>query len=265
MKTNQPLSEFAYRQLLQRLVDGRIGSGQRVSQQKLADELSVGLTPIREAIRRMCDEGLLYQKPQSGTFVAEPDRRTLIEAYEVRCALETQAVESAAGRISKADLDLLDRCCKRTQKTGRMLEKSGVKMLDENLTREFLEADMLYHHSIMQAAGNVYAMKIVSTGQIRNRAFGYRSHFRDLAHIKRVFSIHTKIIKALRRGDGKVAGRFMGQHINQSMAEAVEAFDRNAAMENPVYSRTRCITDNIKEILSNSKSENIGKLHGKIK
>lgn len=251
METNQPLSEFAYSQILQRLVDGRIASGQRVSQQKLADELSVGLTPIREAIRRMCDEGLLYQKPQSGTFVVEPDRRMLIEVYEVRRALEAQAAEAAAGQISKENLDLLDRCCKRTQKVAAMLEASGMRILDEDMTREFLEADMLYHHTIMQAAGNSYAMKIALTGQIRNRAFGYRSHFRDVAHIKRVFGIHSKIVDALRRGDGKAAARYMRRHVDQSMAEAVEAFDRKAVSENAGNKNRRHAADSINEIINN--------------
>ena len=61
-QNRKTLSDFAYSQLLQRLINGSIAPGKRVSQQKLAREMSIGLTPVREAIQRMCDEGLLYQK-----------------------------------------------------------------------------------------------------------------------------------------------------------------------------------------------------------
>lgn len=245
----ETLREFAYRQLLQRLIDGRIPPGQRVSQQTLAEEMSIGLTPIREAIRRMCDEGLLYQKPQSGTFVAEPDRRTLFEVYEVRCALEVQAVLAAAGKISNAEFTLLETSCRRTKQVGRKLRASGGTVLDETLTREFLEADMLFHHTLLRAGGNVYAMKIISTGQIRNRAFGYHSHVRDLRHVAWVYRIHSQIVRALRRGQYAAAAEWMQRHIHRSMTEALDAFDRKAAMKNPGYTRDHSLVVNLNEIL----------------
>ncbi|MBN1556235.1 MAG: GntR family transcriptional regulator [Phycisphaerae bacterium] len=244
------MSDIAYRQLLQRLMEGRIAPGTRVSQQRLAEEMAVGLTPIREAIRRMCDEGLLYQKPQSGTFVVEPDRRTLREVYEVRCVLEVQAVLSAVGKISQADLALLDDCCRRTNRVARRLRESGLEKLNEELTREFLEADMLYHHTIQQAAGNVYAMKIISTGQIRNRAFGYHSHVRDLKHVAWVYRIHKQIVRALRNGDRQAAGETMQRHLHRSMTEALEMFDRKTAWQNPSFARDHTMVANINEILT---------------
>jgi DNA-binding GntR family transcriptional regulator len=255
----QSHSEFAYRQLLQRLIDGRIPPGRRVSQQKLAKQMSIGLTPIREAIRRMCDEGLLYQKPQSGTFVVEPDRRTLFEVYQVRCALEVQAVLSAAGKLSNTQYILLEKSCQRTRRAGRKLRDSGLGVLDEELTREFLEADMLFHHTIMQAAGNVYAMKIISTGQIRNRAFGYHSHVRDLRHVAWVYRIHSRIMRALRRGEYAAAGEWMQRHIHRSMTEALEAFDRKAAMKNPGYTRDHSQVVNLNEILMKQLSSIFGR------
>ncbi|MDD4061935.1 MAG: FCD domain-containing protein, partial [Kiritimatiellae bacterium] len=139
----------------------------------------------------MCDEGLLYQKPQSGTFVVEPDRRTLREVYEVRCALEVQAVQAAVGKLSPTDFAQLDTSRRGTREAARKLRRASIQALDEKLTREFLEADLLFHHTIMQAAGNVYAMKIISTGQIRNRAFGFHSHYRDLRHVAWVYRIHS--------------------------------------------------------------------------
>jgi len=242
-------SEFAYRQLLQRLIDGRIPPHQRVSQQMLAEELAIGLTPIREAIRRMCDEGLLYQKPQSGTFVVEPDRRTLREVYEVRCALEIQAVQTATGKLSPADFAQLHPSCLGTRQVARKLRSAGINALDEELTREFLEADLLFHHTIMQAAGNVYAMKIISTGQIRNRAFGFHSHYRDLRHVAWVYRIHSQIVRALQRSDAAAAGKFMQQHIHRSMIEALEAFDRKTARNHPVFRNDQSIATKIHELL----------------
>ena len=156
------------------------------------------------------------------------------------------------GKISNADLQTLEQCTQRTRNVAEALRKSDMELLDEELTREFLEADMLYHHTIMQAAGNVYAMKIISTGQIRNRAFGYKSHRRDLSHVAWVYRIHKQIVRALRTGDKTAGAEYMRTHINRSMTGAVEAYDRKAAMNNPLYNRTHHLAADMNEILKRS-------------
>ena len=93
------LSHKAYAYVQDQLVRGRWGLNERISEKTIADELGISRTPVREAIRKMISEGLLYQVPSSGTFVTNPDRQSISEMFEVRMALEGLAVEKAAELI----------------------------------------------------------------------------------------------------------------------------------------------------------------------
>lgn len=232
---NGSLADGAYNRLIELLISGKLAAGMKVSQQKLARELEMGITPIREAIARLCEDGLLYQKPQSGTYVVEPDRQSLIEAYEVRIALERFAAQQAAQRIRPAELKILRKSISQTASTAKAIKKAKMETLDEELTRQFLQADILFHSTILNTAGNMYLNRLVTAGQIRNRVFGMTSHRRDIAHIGWVVDIHTKVVDAIEAGDSREAADRMEAHIRRSMDEALQAFDRSASAENPTY------------------------------
>ena len=83
----ETLSDVAYRHISKKLVSGELVAGQKLSEQTIAAECGISRTPVREAVRRLTEEGLLYQIPSSGTYVARPDRRQLIDAFDVRMAL----------------------------------------------------------------------------------------------------------------------------------------------------------------------------------
>lgn len=234
-KTQKSLADDAYSKLVELLISGKLEAGMKVSEKKLSAELGIGRTPIREAIRRLCEDGLFYQKPQSGTYIAVPDRQSLIDAYEVRLALESFAAQQAATRIGSDQLAILKIALSQTKSVYDRLKESGLESLDEKLTRDFLAADVLFHSTILQAAGNMLLLKSVTAGQIRNRVFGLASHKRTLGHINRVLKIHKAVIKALSNGDSSSAAESMEIHIRQSMAEALDAFDSAAAGNSPVY------------------------------
>jgi len=218
-------------------------------------ELKMGHTPTREAIRRLCEDGLLYQRPQSGTYVTQPDRQSLVEVYEVRLALESFAARQAAGKITADEIKTLRACIKRTAGTAKSLANLKMKTLDESLTREFLEADIIFHSTILNVAGNVSLMRLVTAGQIRNRVFGMSSHLRDRDHVMRVVDIHTKIVDALEAGDGRQTAENMETHMRQSMTEALDAFDRSARAENPSCGGLAKTAMELQNMLFNIKSE----------
>ncbi len=98
MSTNN-LSGLAYKHISDELANGKLTPGQKISEPVLAKKLGISRTPVREAIQRLQNEGLLQQVPSSGTYVAQTNRAPLIETYEIRLALETMAVRKVAERI----------------------------------------------------------------------------------------------------------------------------------------------------------------------
>ncbi len=223
------LSDKAYRLITKKLLSAELAPGNKISEQQLASECGISRTPVREAIRRLTEEGVLYQIPSSGTYVARVDRHHLTDAYEVRMALECFAVERAVKNLTKEARQTLRQLCDEMHATIAGLRKNKQTVLDGPPLVAFLSADLSFHLLLLQAAGNRLALKIVSSAYQRNQFFGHHSHRRDLRHLAWVWMHHAKIERAVRRGDAHGAKRWLKAHITRSLADALAAFDEAAA------------------------------------
>jgi DNA-binding GntR family transcriptional regulator len=225
----EALSDIAYRYITKKLMAAELAAGQKISEQKIASECGVSRTPVREAIRRLTEEGLLYQIPSSGTYVARVDRHHLTDAYEVRMAIECFAVDQAVKNLTKESRLELRRLCDQMHAAIVKLRTKKEQVLDGKPLVDFLSADLSFHLLLLKAAGNRLALKIVSGAYQRNQFFGHHSHRRDLHHLAWVWMHHAKIERAIRRGDAKGAKRWLKAHITRSMGDAIAAFDQAAA------------------------------------
>lgn len=235
-KTNQAtasLSQMAYDHIRQKLLGGDLSTAKRISEAGIAKEMGISRTPVREAIRQLQNQGILYQVPSSGTFVAQPDRLSLIEAYELREALECFAVGKAVRRMSPDERVELARLCDRMRAAVTSMRDSGKQVLDGEDLQEFLEADLSFHLLLLRAAGNRRILQIFRESHIRNRVFGYRSHRRDLHHVAWVWLAHARIALAVRRRDARAAQQGMRRHIRCSLREALIAFDQRLSSQTP--------------------------------
>jgi len=225
------LSHLAYEHIQRKLLTDRLPIGAKVSEQILARELGISRTPVREAIRRLQSEGVLYQVPSSGTFVAQPDRAQLIEAYEVREALECFATGKAARKMVPKQRTELTLLAKKMLAAIRAFRDSGDPLLDGEPLREFLTADLAFHLLLLKSACNHSVMKMVADVHMRNRVFGYRTHRRDLHHLSWVWLVHARIARAVRKHDAKRARYWMRRHIRASLRDALAAFDKQLASQ----------------------------------
>ncbi|WP_107774959.1 GntR family transcriptional regulator [Nocardioides sediminis] len=98
-------SDVAYAELRGRILDGRIEAGSALKQYVLADELSISITPLREAIRRLSGEGLVVLDAHRNARVAAMDPVEARELVEARRALESEAAGLAATRRTDEDVE----------------------------------------------------------------------------------------------------------------------------------------------------------------
>ena len=224
MSTNN-LSDLAYKHLSDKLLNGQLTPGQKISEPALAKQLGISRTPVREAIQRLQNEGLLQQVPSSGTYVAQTNRVPLIETYEIRLALETMAVRKVAERIRPRDLPKLKKCCDQMKSIINTMQKKKIDGIEGDLLVKFLSADMDFHLTIMKLAGNRTALKLITDAHMRNRIFGYLCRYRDLDHARQTLSVHSNIVKAVTEHDADAAYKLLYDHIELSMTEAIEVLD----------------------------------------
>ncbi|MDQ0391971.1 GntR family transcriptional regulator [Labrys monachus] len=95
-----PLRDQIYQLVRSLIIIGQLRPGQPVNEIEIAEQLGVSRTPVREAVKRISDEGLINVFAQNGTFVTEISRKALEEAYIIRNALEMESVRRAAGQMT---------------------------------------------------------------------------------------------------------------------------------------------------------------------
>jgi DNA-binding GntR family transcriptional regulator len=219
------LAQRAYQYLQEQLWCGVLTPGAKVSETRLAGEIGMSRTPVREAIRRMENEGLITQVPSSGTFVAVPTRAEIVEAYEVRMAIESFAVRKAVQRMKPVQLLELQKLCDQMLAAIRDFRDSKKEIMTGGPLRRYLNADLAFHLLLLKAADNHRALTIFGDVQLISSVFGCRSHRRDLHHVAWVWRYHARVARAVRRRDADAAQRHLARHMQESMNAAVDAYD----------------------------------------
>ena len=105
---NLTLSQRVYQHLREEILSDRLPPGTELSEVAISTELAISRGPIREAMGRLAAEGLINIRPRRRAEVRSLTPQELIDAYEVREALEVLAVRLAVPRVTEADLTRLD-------------------------------------------------------------------------------------------------------------------------------------------------------------
>ena len=92
-------------QIRDEILSGRLPSGQRLVEAKIAGTLDVSRGPVREAFKLLCAEGLLEEEPRRGMYVVSLTPDDIREIYDLRSAIEGRAAQLLAASHRDADLD----------------------------------------------------------------------------------------------------------------------------------------------------------------
>ncbi|OAI55082.1 GntR family transcriptional regulator [Planctomycetaceae bacterium SCGC AG-212-F19] len=221
------LRHQAYEYIQQQILAGTLTGGSQVSELSLAKAIGISRTPVREAVRQLVHEGVLEQVPRFGTIVRSPERQDIVDLYELREALESYAASQAADRIDRDDLALLGRLCDEIAGVAAAARKKGAASLDAAGLKRFVAADLAFHMVMIRAAGNRRILKTVADSRVLTRLFSTPRQRHELAIVDKTYRYHSKILRALRRGDAPAARDLLAEHIRASRDEALEYHDRH--------------------------------------
>ncbi len=151
LDTYKPLREVVCETLRTAIIGGVLKPGQRLMEIQLAEELGVSRTPVREAIRKLEQEGFVDITPRRGTYVANISIKDVIDVYEIRTALDMLAAELAAERITDEELGQL---------------KLQLKKISEVVEHEDMEKigdyDWAFHEVLYKASRNDRLVGIIN-------------------------------------------------------------------------------------------------------
>ncbi|MGO9409204.1 MAG: GntR family transcriptional regulator [Spirochaetia bacterium] len=141
------LVDHVYEHLLEQIITGAIRYGDTISIKGVASRLSVSSMPVREALKRLEFEGVVDIKPRSSCAVRVPSRRTILEVYALREALEVYALSCCGARVSRESVARMERIVNNMRGLGNETDPGEKEKKAIALDREF-------HSEICALAGN---------------------------------------------------------------------------------------------------------------
>lgn len=188
--------------------NGALVPGELYSVYQLAARLGVSRSPVRDALLRLAETGLVRFERNRGFRVMSPDPHQIAEIMAIRLALEVPAAARAARAASAEQLGALHAefdAMAAAAESAPAAEAEG----------EFMLHDQRLHALILDLAGNQQARRIVDNLRDATRLVGASTvlHSRTLAD---VHAEHGALLDALDAGDAEAAATAMGQHIRQT-------------------------------------------------
>ena len=201
------LTDVAYRAIREHILENYV-PGQPLGQQELADKLAVSKTPVREALRRLAEEGLARQVPNRGYWMVQLAEQDIKEIYEVREALEGMTARLAALKMPPDELtrlqDLFASVAEDSAETG------------EDLMEEI--GDQL-HQAILKSAGNGRITRVLSliNGQLDIVKMMGRAMVTEAPPTGRLaFEEHSEVLRALIERNPDSSEQAMRRHLRNS-------------------------------------------------
>jgi DNA-binding GntR family transcriptional regulator len=213
----QSLTRRVHAALRSKLLDGTLPPGSRLEYKQLAIDLGVSTTPVREAVMQLASEGFVELIPSLGAVVRALNQNSARECYEVREAVETFAALKAAERLSPRHLELLHKHLEIMQRHYQDVLGRGTNHLDVPALREFLDADLAFHKTILLGARNPALARTGEQSHIQSRLFFAGRGIHDLVRLRSAYEQHAAVFEALERRDGPAASEAMRHHIRTSL------------------------------------------------
>jgi DNA-binding GntR family transcriptional regulator len=201
------LAEQVYAEVKARMHDFRLVPGDRFSEAELGVQLGVSRTPVREALLRLRNEGLLDVESKSGWFVRPIDFDKLEQLYDLRVILEAASVQRLCTRAEPApELDPL-KAVWLVPVAERLADGREVGALDEN-----------FHATLVHAAGNAEMARVHWDVTERIRIIR-RLDFTRADRVDATYAEHAKILRSIIQRKPEQAQLLLKSHIEQSKAE----------------------------------------------
>lgn len=195
------LSQKVYHLLKAEIIKESLKPGNKLLEEKIAKQLGVSRTPIREALKQLAAEGFVKMIPNQGMMVSKTSIKDIQEVLQIRGVLEELAARLAAKLIKKEEIKELEKYIEQME-----------YYTNKNDFLAFSEMDAEFHELVLNICGS-------------NRLIQIRKNLSDQAHRYRIRSLsipgrlkhslkeHREIVEALMQKDSEQADRLSQKHI----------------------------------------------------
>lgn len=206
------LTELVFAAIRDRIVETSLAPGSSVSEAMLSKELDVSKTPVREALLRLRQIGLV-EPTTRGLRVTLPSATSVRHAFEYRAALESGAGIYAAARATDEQLDAIARWAAESLTAAQDGEPDA-----------FRRMDFQFHVAVADASGNAYLRAAIEDAFVLTLALRQR----DVALVRDFVPDaleHIEISAALRAGEGPTASVLLSAHVLRILDQLLSAME----------------------------------------
>ncbi len=203
------LADEVYDQLVEAIMSREISAEDRLVQEKLAAELNISRTPVREALMRLETEGVLEVAASGGFRLARMDQAEVRQLYQARAAIEGQAARILAAHADPAVLEGLRELIRREEN------------LSNPTTRDYFIANRRIHRAFMVEAGNKFLLDMFDMIWGKAMAFHLFSAIENV-DISKSLGDHQALVDAIETGDVTEALETFTAHIQAGFDLQIE-------------------------------------------
>lgn len=199
------LGDMVYQYIVNEIIEVKFSPGMAINTSKIADELGISRTPVRNALNQLADEGLVELKDGRGFRVKDIDWNDCAAVYEARKMIESTAAGIAASRITKAEIEKL-------RETTHMQKASRNNF---SLT-DWVKYDMKFHELIVHSSRNKYLIdmfEVLKRWIIRYQYVTIAFNVFDYLSDDTPLIYHSSICHALEARHATVASQQIEEHI----------------------------------------------------
>ncbi len=196
-----PVGEMAYVSLKEAIVKGDLHPGQRLVESALSDQMGISRIPVREAIKKLEQDGLIEKLEKGGFIVKNPSREEIEETFGIRACLESYAAALATRHMDASTIDRLEDVLSKYRDALKQGNITKMTQLNNRLD------EIIYGTS---GSKKLYAL----IGNFRDFISRYRKALltcMDYAAIS--LSEHEEIVQAMKEKDGEKVEKLVRNHL----------------------------------------------------
>lgn len=208
-QTFQTKNDLVYNALKEQIVTGEVMPGERITVMQVAEEFGVSAMPVREALKRLQQEGLVTITPHAGAQVVKCDDKQYQEITQIRILLEPYAAMLATPRLDEQDMEHLE----------KMLEEMELCVdSGDNLT--YSELNTKFHQYIYSCCGNATLIETINSLWEKTR-MSKNVFLMERDRMVPSIEEHKECLECLRRRDPEAVREAFDRHKRRGF-EAVE-------------------------------------------
>jgi DNA-binding GntR family transcriptional regulator len=212
---HENLDQKAYEIVKTMITERQILPGEKIPQEKLAQELGISRTPLVSALKFLEHEKLVESKPRRGYFVRLFSKQEMVSIFELREVLEGLAAKRAAANISDEQTEVLNRFF-------RSFAES------KNITdfRAYAREDRRFHNFITEIGAKEFLKSILHTCNIITASYQYLSTEGLVRPPNETIEEHLAVIKAIRERNPEAAEILMRRHLRKTIAHLKQDIEK---------------------------------------